>query len=173
MKIKLSVCIILITSLFFIEESSAKEKSSALEKSFINAEAAVKQDIIVHVELPSFGRKQLNPYFALWLSKKNNQHKALVVIREKVKWLRDLKRFWRSIARESRSESDAVTGATSKNKTFDYTFTVNGTWDEISLEVAREHGKKELITLPISLTKSCVNGELEIEKFCIERGNNN
>ena len=141
-------------------------------KSFANEEVTLGQKIKVKIELPSFEKKQQNPYFALWLSKESNEHKPLVVVREKVKWLRDLKRFWRSIARENRNESDAVTGATSKNKSFDYAFTVNGTWDKISLEVAREHGKKEFITLPISLNKTCVKGRLEVEQFCIELLNN-
>lgn len=161
MQITSSFFIILLSSVLFIGQSSANEV------------IAVEQKITVQIELPSFDKNQPNPYFSLWLSKENNQHKALVVIREKVKWLRDLKKFWRSIARENRSESDAVTSATNRSKKFNYEFIVDSTWDKISLEVAREHGKRELITLPISLTKSCVNGELEIEKFCIERGNNN
>jgi hypothetical protein len=142
-------------------------------QSSANEAIAVEQKITVQIELPSFDKKHLNPYFSLWLSKENNQHKALVVIREKVKWLRDLKKFWRSIARENRSESDAVTSATNRSKKFNYEFIVDSTWDKIYLEVAREHGKRELITLPISLAKTCVNGKLEIATFCIERKEKN
>jgi len=141
--------------IFFITESLAIEEST------------VGQKIMVQIELPSFDKKHQNPYFALWLSKENNEHKALVVVREKVKWLRDLKKFWRSIARENRSESDAVTGATNRNKKFNYEFSLNDSWDKISLEVAREHGKKEVISVPISFAKTCVSGKDEIAALCI------
>jgi hypothetical protein len=162
LKIKANIYIILLSGILFSTASLASKKSIPEEQ------AAIGQKIIVQIELPAFNKKHQNPYFALWLSKANNEHKALVVIREKVKWLRDLKKFWRNIARENRSKSDAVTGATTRLKKLNYTFEIENGWQNISLEVAREHGKKELLTLPISVEQICVSGKHEIEKLCIK-----
>lgn len=151
-----SLCIILLSAILLNGKLSAKEH------------AFIQQKVIVQIELPAFEKKHQNPYFALWLSRANNENKALVVVRQKVKWLRDLKKFWRSIARENRAESDAVTGATNKNKKFNYEFILDEHWDNISLEVAREHGKKEVISLPISIEKKCSTGKLEIENICVQ-----
>ncbi|WP_085297134.1 DUF2271 domain-containing protein [Cognaticolwellia mytili] len=151
-----SLCIILLSAILLNGKLSAKEH------------ALIQQKVIVQIELPAFEKKHQNPYFALWLSRANNENKALVVVRQKVKWLRDLKKFWRSIARENRAESDAVTGATNKKKKFNYEFILDEPWDSISLEVAREHGKKEVISLPISIEKKCSTGKLEIENICVQ-----
>ncbi len=130
--------------------------------------------LIVDIELSSFGYLSEKPYLALWLTKENelsqagSEHKALILLREKVKWLRDLKKFWRNIAREHRQESDAVTGATTSNKKLNYQFQLAADWQKISLEVVREHGNRELIYFPISFDKTCVNGKLEIARFCAQ-----
>ena len=130
--------------------------------------------LFVNIELSSFGYLSEKPYLALWLSRENelskgdSEYKALVLLREKVKWLRDLKKFWRNIAREHRQESDAVTSATSKNKKLSYQFELAESWQGISLEVVRENGNRELIFFPISLDKTCINGKFEIERFCAQ-----
>jgi hypothetical protein len=132
------------------------------------------QKLIVDIELISFGFSSEKPYLALWLTKENelnqadSEYKALILLREKVKWLRDLKKFWRNIAREHRQESDAVTGATTSNKKLNYQFEQAAGWQNISLEVVREHGDRELISFPISYDKTCVNGKFEIATFCAQ-----
>lgn len=147
---------ILLCGILFINKSSAQSESNTQQK------------LVVQIELTPFLNKHQNPYFALWLSNKNKEHKALVVLREKVKWLRDLKKFWRNVAREKRSESDAVTGATNKSKKFSYAFEVEAKWQNISLEVVRENGFRELIYLPISSSKECNKGKVEIVRLCAQ-----
>ena len=156
MKITSIFYITLLCGILFISECSAKTQTFIAQK------------LVVQIELTPFQKKHQNPYFALWLSNKNKEHKTLVVLREKVKWLRDLKKFWRNIARENRSESDAVTGATKKSKNFNYTFEIDSIWQDISLEVVRESGHRELIYLPISTSKECVKGNVEIVKICVQ-----
>jgi hypothetical protein len=137
-------------------------------ESAANAETFIDQKLVVHIELTQFIKKHQNPYIALWLTNKNKEHKALVVLREKVKWLRDLKKFWRNVARENRSESDAVTGATNKNKALNYTYEIEGLWQKISLEVVRENGSRELIDFPLYSNKECMKGKVEIVKICAQ-----
>ncbi len=156
MKIISTFCLTLLCGILFINESSANTKTST------------KQQLVVQIELTPFLKKHQNPYFALWLSNKNKEYKTLVVLREKVKWLRDLKKFWRNIARENRSESDAVTGATSNNKKFNYLYEIESVWQDISLEVVRENGSRELIYIPFSSKKECIKGKIEIVSFCAQ-----
>jgi hypothetical protein len=137
-------------------------------ESAANTETFIEQELVVHIELTPFIKKHQNPYIALWLTNNKKEHKALVVLREKVKWLRDLKKFWRNIARENRRESDAVTGATTKNKTFSYTYEIEGLWQNISLEVVRENGSRELIYFPFTSNKECKMGKIEIVTFCAQ-----
>lgn len=124
--------------------------------------------IVVELSLPSFEMNKRSPYIALWLSDKNNKFRVLNVKRGDVKWLNSLKKFWRDVARENRSESDAVTSATSREMYFRYEFKIKKTWDYIFIEVARESGKKELIRMPVSREKNCIFGHFEIEKACVQ-----
>ncbi|WP_409425134.1 MULTISPECIES: DUF2271 domain-containing protein [unclassified Pseudoalteromonas] len=126
------------------------------------------RSIFVTLSLPVFDRNHQNPYIALWLSNDDNEYKVLSVKRGNVKWLSSLKTFWRNIARENRNESDAVTGATNRNKKLSYEFKINKSWDYIFFEVARENGKKELIKMPLLLEDKCVLGNFEIEKACVQ-----
>ena len=124
--------------------------------------------IIVRLSLPVFDGNHQNPYIALWLSNENDEYKVLRVQRDNVRWLSSLKNFWRNVARENRSESDAVTGATNRNKKLSYEFKINQSWDYIFFEVARENGKKELIKIPVTSEEKCVLGDFEIEKACVQ-----
>ncbi len=139
-----------------------------MNNSSANTEALLAQKLFVQIELTPFLTKHQPPYFALWLSNDKKQHKALVVIRDKVKWLRDLKKFWRDIARENRSESDAVTSATNINKKFNYSYEIEGIWQYISLEVVRENGSRELIYFPLSSKEVCIQGKVEIVVLCAQ-----
>lgn len=162
MKITTKLFVLLICGALRISESSAENMPTKTQK------------LIVDIELTSFGYLSEKPYLALWLTKDNglnqagSEHKALILLREKVKWLRDLKKFWRNIAREHRQESDAVTGATTSHKKLNYQFELVAGWQKVSLEVVREHGNRELMFFPISFDKTCVNGKLEIATFCAQ-----
>ena len=156
MKSSLTFCIILLCAITFMNNAIATK------------DTLLKQKLIVQIELTPFLIKHQPPYVALWLSNDKKEHKALLVMREKVKWLRDLKNFWRNIARENRSESDAVTSATNKSKKFNYIYEIDNTWQYISLEVVRENGNRELIYFPLSTKKECVSGNVEIVTFCAQ-----
>lgn len=119
----------------------------------------------VSVQLPSFGRKCANPYVALWTSDDKGQHHPLVLLKEKTKWLRDLKVFWRKIARENRQLVDAVTGATTSNKNLEFEIKTMPGSQTITIEVVREHGKRETLTLAIA--PHCISGKVEVIKVCL------
>ncbi|TWX71670.1 DUF2271 domain-containing protein [Colwellia demingiae] len=156
MKITSKFYITILCGILFISQPSAKAANLLTHK------------LVVQIELTPFQTKHQNPYFSLWLTNENKEYKALVVLREKVKWLRDLKKFWRNIARENRNESDAVTSATSKKKQFNYSFEIESLWQDISLEVVRENGNRELVYFPLSTNKECVEGKVEIVKLCAQ-----
>jgi len=131
------------------------------------SQLAIAQHIEVDVELKTFGFLAEKPYLALWAEHQNGKQQALIVQREKVKWLRDLKVFWRKIARENRQMVDGVTGATSAKSLQHFSFDLADSAVSIALEVVREDGKRELIKLDIGQPMRCQSGKKEIERVCI------
>jgi len=130
-----------------------------------NAQAAQLQ---VDIALADFGFNSNNPYIAIWLSDANGVHQPKLLLKEKGKWVRDLKQFWRKIARENQQQVDALSGATTTKKRLHYQFSLANQWTSVSIEVAREKGGREVVTLPINgQGQSCLAGRKEIKNACI------
>lgn len=136
--------------------------------------------LVVDISLMSFTQFTEKPYLALWYTDVADEKTPLLVLRGEIKWLRDLKSFWRNIARYQRDKLDGITAATVKAGDYRYQFPLPQHASEHSveyqLEVVRENGARELLTLKIDPTsqqssplsnKTCLEGKKEIRLFCI------
>ena len=130
--------------------------------------AANGQNVEISLTLNNADRGSENPYIALWVTDLTGAEQPLLLLRDKVKWVRDLKLFWRKIARENRVEVDAITGATLSKKSMSYQFDISEQWHKITVEVVREHGKREVLILSHSDGEHCQSGHQEIAKFCLQ-----
>ena len=129
----------------------------------------------IEVGLKQFNALTEKPYLALWYSLPNSQYTPLKVLRSDSKWLRDLKSFWRYIARYHREKLDGITAATVKPGQHEFQFSLpNKATTEAHkywLEVVRENGERELISINMPAQKQnkiCVKGTKEISLFCVE-----
>lgn len=129
------------------------------------------------VDIRQFEMKTENPYVALFSKNSTSEYKTHFVLIEGYKWVKDLKTYWRKIAREDRSRVDAHSGATRKAGSFSRRIDVSLSADEdlsdvvFYLEVSREKGGREILTLD-SLAgngKACVRGKKEISEFCLQK----
>lgn len=123
--------------------------------SFCSVSAMAAPNYQINVTLPVIENGQYHrPYVALWVEDKQRKaHRTLAVWMQKDKWLSDLKRFWRRVARSDRERVDAVTGATHGPGTY------NLQWDGLNdhgetlapgsyalcVEAAREKGGREAL----------------------------
>jgi len=128
------------------------------------------RQVNVSLQLAQLEKRGANPYVAIWVTKQQaigepQVHEPLVLLKEKTKWLRDLKQFWRKIARENRQQVDAITSATTARKSLRFSFELDSSWQSLSVEVVREHGKRELVTLTLA-SPSCVAGKKELVNVC-------
>lgn len=106
------------------------------------------------------------PYVASWVE--NSQGKSvrtLLLWREKAKWLKDIRRWWRKIGRKDAELVDGITSATRAAGKFPLSFLAqndeksnlkNGEYT-LFIEVVRENGGRAIIRQPFSL-----NGNKEI-----------
>lgn len=136
----------------------------------------------IKVTLPLIDSGQYHrPYVALWVEdKQHNAHRTLAVWMQKDKWLSDLKRFWRRVARSDRDLVDAVTGATHGPGT--YSLQWDGLNDKgeklmpgsyaLCVEAAREKGGREALCVDFEFgTTDAVNkvGEHELVSISLLR----
>ena len=130
--------------------------------------AAAQAQLYITVEFPDFRGPTEPPYLALWYSDSVGKT-PLLVQRDKVKWLKDLKTFWRHLGRYQRQQADAVTSATRRTHSQNYTFSVPEHQGPLTLwlEVARENGQRELLKAPVDGDSRCLAGEKEIHQWCI------
>lgn len=140
----------------------------ALLFSVPSSAAVTKYD--VSFELPAFSQGQYHrPYVAIWVE--DSRHKAVrsvLLWQKKKKWLKDLSRYWRRVARSNDALVDSLTGATHGPDTYDVS------WDgldeqghavaagEYSLcaEVAREGGGREAVCLPFAIGPQSVDEQM-------------
>ena len=113
----------------------------------------------IEITLPVIEQGQYHrPYVALWIEdEKRVAQRSLLVWMEKDKWLSDLKRYWRRVARANRPIVDGVTGATKGPGT--HVVTWDGLNDKgkalpagtyaVCVEAAREKGGREAICTDI------------------------
>lgn len=129
------------------------------------------------IEIPRFETKTENPYIALFSKNSASEYRTYRVLKERYKWVKDLKVFWRKIARSDRSLVDAHSGATRKAGAFKVQFELLMNVGEriedvvFYLEAAREKGGREILSIESldSNDQVCVAGEKEILKFCLQR----
>ncbi|WP_299772477.1 DUF2271 domain-containing protein [uncultured Pseudoteredinibacter sp.] len=127
----------------------------------------------VDLELKKHSGKAEKPYVAVYVEHPGKRFSPLFVWRDKYKWVRDLKGFWRNIARRNKADVDAVTSATRRAGAY----SINDIgWDKgaisaFIIEVAREHGDYERLRVDMTEGKGdafCAYGKLEINKFCVQ-----
>lgn len=157
--------------LFFIPMANAEDEINNIlsNDTLVALEASI--------DIRQFDTKTEKPYVALFSKNRRSEYKTHIVLKERYKWVKDLKTFWRKVARNDRSLVDARSGATRKPGIFNHDFTiVLGPNESLSdvvfyLEVVREKGKREMLTLEkiTSSETSCIDGNKEIEKFCIKQ----
>lgn len=145
-----------------------------------SSEAVVGNEIInleAVIDIRQFEVKTENPYLAVFSKSKEGEYKTHFVLKERYKWVKDLKTYWRKIAREDRATVDAHSGATRKAGVFTKTFELSLPQDQslsdvvFYLEIAREKGSREIVVVE-DLTANgqiCVQGTKEISKFCLQR----
>ena len=135
----------------------------------------------IYVTVPVIEEGQYHrPYISLWVENdKRIAQRSLAVWMQKSKWLPDLKRYWRRVARKNRDIVDGVTSATKGPGR--YTVKWDGLNDKgkpleagnysICLEAAREKGGREVICTPIDYGKtphSQVNGKHELTQLTVK-----
>ncbi|MCL1061635.1 DUF2271 domain-containing protein [Shewanella benthica] len=165
---KLTLQLLIALYFFSLATQASANQTSTLEG----------KKLSVEITLTPFTFFTEKPYLALWYSQKNQTDTPLLVLRADSKWLRDLKSFWRNVARYQRGKLDGITSATVKSGAHVFTFDLPK--DALSqiisykLEVVRENGDRELLSINMvpdaehhSKQKVCSQGKLEIASFCL------
>ncbi|MCC2603954.1 DUF2271 domain-containing protein [Planctobacterium marinum] len=149
-------------------------------QAFTGVSPASMQQVKIRVRLPEFDIADYQgPYAAVWITDTENKLLRNLHIRGTGEnWLKDLRTWWRKIARKDDSLIDAMSGATMGNKPIE----VN--WDGLDqygkdvhldnlllhVEIAREHGGRTYKKIPLSIRtdKSPLNVEGENELHSVQ-----
>ena len=104
--------------------------------------------------LPSQAGEYHNPYVAIWLENSQGKNaRTLVLWREKPKWLKDIRRWWRKVGRRDAELVDAITSATRPAGKYNLAFKgvdkqgkplAQGGYT-LFIEVVRENGGRSII----------------------------
>jgi hypothetical protein len=120
----------------------------------------------IKLTIPVIDKGQYHrPYIAIWVEdEKRVSQRSIAVWMQKSKWLPDLKRYWRRVARKDRNIVDGVTSATKKPG--NHTIKWDGLNDKglplaagkysICVEAAREKGGREAICTKLDYGKTNV-----------------
>lgn len=146
--------------------------------------------IEVEVELPRFDVADYRrPYVAIWLERPDNSVAANLAVwyhakmrnDEGSKWLKDMRQWWRRTGRSLALPMDGVTSATRHPGQHTLKFTTGeaplgalapGEY-RLLVEAAREHGGRELLSLPLQWppstdTRSELRGEHELGSVSLQ-----
>jgi len=122
----------------------------------------------VEVEIPKLNVAEYHrPYVAIWIEDERSQHKMDLAVwydtelknNEGIKWLKDLRLWWRRSGRQLDFPVDGLSGATKavgkhevtfSDKEFDFSSLPAGDY-RLVVEAAREVGGRELVKLPFTL----------------------
>jgi hypothetical protein len=129
---------------------------------------AVGAELSVKFELPQLQVAEYHrPYVAMWIERADQSVAGTLAVlydvRKKddagLKWVKDLRTWWRKAGRDTRLPLDGVSGATRTAGT--HTLTFAGTKSQIDglpagdyqlvVEAAREAGGRELVRVPFTL----------------------
>lgn len=148
------------TGMFF----ASKEWYGAARAS--DAPWSAKKIFAVDYEIPSLDVAEYRrPYVAIWIADdQGNSVRQLQLLGEN-RWLRDLRLWWRKVGRSDDSLVDALAGATRKPGRYRIEWDGRDTQGktvaqgnyELHIEVAREHGEHELLSLPFILNGHTVS----------------
>ncbi|MBA6231189.1 MULTISPECIES: DUF2271 domain-containing protein [unclassified Colwellia] len=105
------------------------------------------------------------PYVASWIeNSQGNPVRTLLLWREKAKWLKDIRRWWRKVGKKDAEFVDGITSATRAAGKYPLNFlaqddrntTLKKGQYTLFIEVVRENGGRSIIRQPFTL-----NGEKE------------
>ena len=132
---------------------------------------AVAAEIRAEVEIPRLPVAEYHkPYVGMWIERADHSVAANLAVwydtdmrgNEGVKWLKDLRQWWRRIGRNATMPIDGVSGATRPPGTHDVAFEIGaapipalpaGDYTFV-IEAARELGGRELIRVPFTWPQS-------------------
>ncbi|PUA30507.1 MAG: hypothetical protein B0W54_08480 [Cellvibrio sp. 79] len=117
---------------------------------------------VIDYEIPNQSVAEYRkPYLALWISDSTAKPvKHLRLLGDNSRWLRELKLWWRRQGRLDDGLVDAISGATEKPASYHLEWDgrddfgnplAQGSY-EFHIEVAREHGDHELVSIPFTLS---------------------
>jgi len=143
-------------------------------------------DLRVEIELPDLKPR---PYVAVWLERPDNSVAANLSVWYDVRmrndegktWLKDLRQWWRRTGRDLQVPIDGVTSATRPAGTHTLTYTAGtaplgdlpaGEY-RLVVEAAREHGGREVITLPVqwppaAAQRESASGQRELGRVALD-----
>jgi len=154
------------------------------------ATSATAGGIDVEIELPRIDVSDYRrPYVAAWIERPDNSVAANLAVwydvkmrnGEGAKWLKDMRLWWRRSGRELEVPIDGITSATRHPGKHTLSFTTGqeplGTLAagdyRLVVEASREHGGREVITLPLTwpptiATRTEAHGEHEITSVVVQ-----
>ena len=141
------------------------------------AAPATAQTLDVTLTLPRLSVAEYHrPYVAIWLEKEGAPARTLSVLYDVdkrnnggVKWLRDIRMWWRASGRSLTLPADGITGATRAPGTHKLSFTAGkGGMPALTpgkymvvVEAARENGGREVVRVPLNVTAAGGRGSAE------------
>ncbi|KEQ53933.1 DUF2271 domain-containing protein [Sphingobium chlorophenolicum] len=141
------------------------------------AAPATAQTLDVTLTLPRLSVAEYHrPYVAVWLEKEGAPARTLSVLYDVdkrnnggVKWLRDIRMWWRASGRSLTLPADGISGATRAPGTHKLSFAVGtlapGKYT-VAVEAARENGGREVVRVPLNVTaaggKGSATGQFEL-----------
>lgn len=134
----------------------------ALTVTALCATPAVAADLTVSFDLPELQvTAYQRPFIAVWLENAADERTTDLAVlykqRDGTKWLKDLRNWWRKGGQGVAMPADGISGATKPPGS--HTLTIPGARFaklpagnyKVMVEVAREHGGREVLTLPLKL----------------------
>ncbi|MBU1436903.1 MAG: DUF2271 domain-containing protein [Gammaproteobacteria bacterium] len=134
--------------------------SSAWYRYLADKSQSQQQGLQISYQLPQFrDGNDKRPYVSVWLTdQQKNPIRQLSLVGEQRRWYQELRHWWRRFGRSNPEQIDQIAGATQKPGTYQLQ------WDgrdqqgavvpwglyQVHLEVAREHGGHEHLTLPLN-----------------------
>jgi len=135
---------------------------------------AAAQTLDVTLTLPRLSVAEYHrPYVAIWLEKEGTAARTLSVLYDVdkrnnggVKWLRDIRMWWRASGRSLTLPADGISGATRAPGTHKLSFPAGkGGMPALSpgkytlvVEAARESGGREVVRIPLNVTAAGAKG---------------
>ncbi len=142
-----TILLVFITLFFSISQTSQANSNSVAS-------------IAINLELKQHKGEYHPPYVAAWIE--NSQKKSvrtLLLWRKEVKWLKDIRRWWRNVGRKDAKLVDAITSATHAAGNFPLSFNLKDDRQQalsdgsytLYIEVVREKGGRALLKQTFTL----------------------